>query len=129
MKQSLFARFLLFIALGHLTVGLILFAPYLAELPARGWVNSVGPNFMEGSVAIWFMLFAWPLLLIVVQFWRSEAQVNSTFLIVCLLGSLFGVSLMPVSGFWLMFALSGYALLISSKRVSRLTLSDERPIN
>ncbi len=109
MKQSLFARVLLLITLGHLVVGGLLFAPSLAELPARGWVNSIGPNFLEGSVAIWFMLFAWPLLLIVVQFWRNEEPVNSTFLLVCMLGSVFGISLMPASGFWLMLLLSGYA--------------------
>ena len=80
MKQSQFARYLLAITLGHLTIGEQLFATYLAELPARGWINAAGPEFLEGAVAVWFLLFAWPLLLIVVQFWHSEALVSNSFL-------------------------------------------------
>ncbi|MEJ2041932.1 MAG: DUF6463 family protein [Reinekea sp.] len=110
MTQARFARFLLAITLGHLIVGSLLFAPYLAQLPTRGWVNATGPDFMEGSVAIWFMLFAWPLLLLVVQFWRSNAPVSRPFLWLCVIGSLFGVSLMPASGFWLILVLGGVGL-------------------
>ncbi len=121
MTQALFARYLLAIALGHLIVGAFLFAPYLAEIPARGWVNATGPDNMEGAVAIWFMLFTWPLLLIVVQFWRSESKVSRPFLWLCVVGSLFGISLMPASGFWLMLILSGAGLARKRKQTASVS--------
>jgi len=115
MKQSHFARLLLFIALGHLATGIALFAPYLAEIPSRGWVNSVGPNFLEGSLAVWFLLFSWPLLMLVIQFWNSADTVKKPLSWLCVTGSILGISLMPLSGFWLMLGLSGFALIKRSE--------------
>ncbi|WP_422380763.1 DUF6463 family protein [Marinicellulosiphila megalodicopiae] len=110
MKQKHFARFLLFITLGHLTVGVLLFGKQLLQIPKQGWVNVVGPNNLDVSVAVWFMLFAWPLLLIVIQFWNRDALVTKPFLLGCLTGSILGISLMPASGFWLLLVLAGVAI-------------------
>lgn len=116
MKQKIFARFLLFIALGHISIGLMLFFPYLIELPKLGWVNSTGLHNLEGSVAVWFLLFAWPLIMIVIQFWNQEAHIKNSFLMSAILGSVLGVSLMPASGFWLLLVLCGIALGMNYKK-------------
>jgi len=110
MTQKIFARFLLFIALGHLFVGLMLFFPYLMELPKLGWINSTGLHNLEGSVSVWFLLFTWPLIMIVIQFWNQEMIIKNSFLICGFIGSLIGISLMPASGFWLLLVLCGIAL-------------------
>ena len=115
MKQKIFARYLLFIALGHLTVGLLLFWPYLVELPKLGWINSTGMHNLEGAVTVWFLLFAWPLIMIVIGFWNQESRVKSSFLSCGIIGSLIGASLMPASGFWLLLALCLMGLIINFK--------------
>ena len=110
MTQQQFARFLLFIALGHMMIGVMLFHTVFIDVWQQGWVNVIGPDFLLGSAAAWFMLFAWPLLLIVIQFWNQPRMVNRTFVLAGIIGSIVGVSLMPLSGFWLMLVLNIYAL-------------------
>jgi len=105
MKQKTFSRFLLFMVVCHSLIGLMLFWQYLIVLPQMGWINSVGPHFLEGAVAVWFMLFSWPLIMIVVLFWNSDALVSKSFSFVGIVGALVGVSLMPASGFWFMLIL------------------------
>ncbi|MFQ3231603.1 DUF6463 family protein [Reinekea sp.] len=110
MTQHHYARVLLFISLGHLFVGVLLFYSVFIDIWQQGWINVVGPNFLLGSAAVWFMLFAWPLLLIVIQFWQQHVNLSRAFVIVATIGSIVGVSLMPASGFWLMLVLNVYAL-------------------
>ncbi|MCJ8312059.1 MAG: hypothetical protein HRU38_03895 [Saccharospirillaceae bacterium] len=110
MKQKIFARFLLFITVGHTLIGLIIFYPILIELPKLGWINSTGFHNLEGSVAVWFLLFAWPLFMITIQFWNQQVLIKNTFLICGFLGSIIGISLMPASGFWLLLILCAVGL-------------------
>lgn len=121
MTQQKYAHYLLAIACGHLIIGCVLFKDTLYQLIVKGWVNTIGPEFIEGAAAVWFMLFSWPLLMIVAAFWSEvDRQVNRTFLQTAIIGSLLGISLMPLSGFWLLLILSLVAFLKHKKMGDRM---------
>lgn len=110
MTQKLYARYLLAIAVIHFVVGLLLFRPYLLNMINLGWVFSAGKDNLENAVASWFLLFTWPLVMVVAILWKSEIKVPNSFFIIGALGSLLGISIMPDSGFWFFAILNAVGL-------------------
>lgn len=110
MTKHRYAQYLLFITLGHFIIGLLLFQAPLLNIIASGWVNVVGPNNLHEAAAAWFMLFSWPLLMLVIQFWNKQENVSLAIIKAGIIGAVIGVSLMPMSGFWLMLMLNLLAL-------------------
>ncbi len=116
MRKSVFAKWLLFIIFAHIGIGMTIFYPTLLEILELGWFNVIGPDFLMGSVVFWFLIFSWPLLLIVVDFYKKESETISTsFGLTCVIGGLMAASLMPLSGFWTLVALGGVSLGCSFK--------------
>jgi hypothetical protein len=110
MTQKLYARYLLAIAVLHFVIGLLIFSPYLLDMINLGWVFSAGKDHLENAVASWFMLFTWPLVMVVSMLWQRETTVPNSFLVIGMIGSLLGVSIMPDSGFWFLVVLNAVAL-------------------
>jgi hypothetical protein len=122
MKQSIFARWLLAIASTHLIFGLIIFYPAFIALIKAGWWNQIGPDNLLGAVAFWFVLFTWPLMMLVINMWSNPKLVDLKLLMLGLIGSLVGATANPVSGFWTLTILCLIALLMTKKQKLRKTL-------
>jgi hypothetical protein len=108
-------RLLVWIALGHSLLGLVLFREPLAAMLREGLVNTIGASGdSDREAAFWFLVFSAMLLL-----WgqlvahasrrpdaRALALVGWNMLLVGALGCL----VMPVSGFWMVIALAPFVL-------------------
>jgi hypothetical protein len=119
-KKIWIGRWLGAVALLHTVFGLVVFAPLLQRLLQQGWFNSVGTDPML-NVAVWFLLFGAPLTLFAVAVHSMEKNgeilAPKTLAWGLILLGLLGVSLMPASGFWLVFP-AAIALLIKPQTVS-----------
>lgn len=115
MKQSIFAKWLLAIATTHLLLGAIIFYTPLMLLIEQGWWNTVGPNNLETAIAFWFMLFGFPLLMLIYSMWGSSLLVSRGFLYFCLIGSIFVGIAMPVSGIWTLTLLCSIGLIMTNR--------------
>lgn len=99
-------RWLMFVALGHTVVGLLVGSRVLADIAQRGVFNTVGNDPWTNAI-VWFLLFGAPLALLgmaIHAMEKSERFEGARALgIGTGLMTLAGVVLMPVSGFWLAF--------------------------
>lgn len=105
-KKVWIGRWLMFVALGHTVVGVLMGGKILASLLERGVFNSVGNDGMTNAI-VWFLLFGAILALLgmaVNSLEKGERFDGARSLgIGTGLMTLAGVVLMPVSGFWLAF--------------------------
>lgn len=103
-RRSWIGPWLMLVAAIHTVFGLVVFAPVLSGMLARGLFNSVGDDAMAGAVA-WFLLFGGPLALLAWQVWLAERRAAWAELRVLGWGllavTIVGLLLMPMSGFWL----------------------------
>jgi len=123
MKQAVFAKWLLAITLTHLVLGAMIFAQPLMELLQQGWWNTVGPENLQTAIAFWFMLFGFPLLMLINNMWNSEVLVSRSFLNFSLAGSIVAGLAMPFTGIWTLTLLCIFALIKNKKAVTKLTPS------
>lgn len=97
-------RWLMFVALAHTVVGVLVGAKVLADIAQRGVFNTVGDDAWTNAI-VWFLLFGAPLALLGMAI--NTMEKNDRFEGARALGigtgllTLTGVVLMPVSGFWL----------------------------
>jgi len=110
MKQASFAKWLLAITLTHLTLGAMIFAKPLLSLLQQGWWDSVGPDNLSTAIAFWFMLFGFPLLMLIVNMWNNQSLTSKGFLLLSLTGSIIAGLAMPFSGIWTLTILCIVAL-------------------
>ncbi|MBC3921047.1 hypothetical protein H8L32_26530 [Undibacterium sp. CY18W] len=97
-------RYLMAVAALHTIVAILIYGPVFMGMLERGIFNTVNRDPLR-SAAIWFLLFGGPLLLLGMNIHNMERKQDFTeagtmglgILICCL----FGIVLMPVSGFWL----------------------------
>ncbi len=115
MKQAIFAKWLLVITLTHLALGTMILAQPLVELLQQGWWNSVGPKNLQTAIAFWFMLFGFPLLMLIVNMWNSNELVRKGFLRFTLVGSIVAGLAIPFSGIWTLTLLCVFALYMHEK--------------
>jgi len=116
MKQTIFAKWLLAITTIHLLLGAIIFSAPLLLLLQQGWWNTVGPSNLETAVAFWFMLFGFPLLMLIYSMWESNALVSRGFLYFSLISSILLGLAIPFSGIWTLTLLCTIALIMSNKK-------------
>jgi hypothetical protein len=117
MKQHTYAKWLLAIACGHLLVGALLLGQGWWEIIQAGWVNVAGPNNLNAAVTVWFFMFSFPLMMVVASLWNGNEQTPAATLWLGIFGSVLGISLMPLSGFWFWLILCVIAL-VQSKNSS-----------
>lgn len=116
MKQAIFAKWLLVITTTHLLLGAIIFSAPLLSLLQQGWWNTIGPNNLETALAFWFMLFSFPLFMLIYSMWGSKLRVFRGFLCFSLIGSvLIGVAI-PFSGIWALTLLCLIGLITTSDK-------------
>lgn len=116
MKQGMFAKWLLAITSIHLMLGAIIFYPALTSLLQQGWWNTVGPQNLETAVAFWFMLFGFPLLMLIISMWGSNTLVSRGLLYFSLIGSILIGLAIPFSGIWTLTLLCAVALIMSNRK-------------
>jgi hypothetical protein len=116
MKQAIFAKWLLAITATHLFLGTIIFYLPLLQLLQQGWWNTVGPNNLETAIAFWFMLFGFPLLMLIYSMWGSSVLVSRGFLYFSLIGSILAGLAIPFSGIWTLTLLCTVALIMSNRK-------------
>lgn len=116
MKQAIFAKWLLAITATHLLLGAIIFSTPLLLLLQQGWWNTVGPNNLETATAFWFMLFGFPLLMLICSMWGSNSLVSRGFLYFSLIGSILVGLAIPFSGIWTLTLLCTIALIILKRK-------------
>lgn len=110
MKQKTFAKFLLLIACCHFLLGILIFKSQLLTMINLGWININGPDYIEESLAFWFLIFSLPLGVLVIQFWNQNEVVPTKTIVALLLLSLIGGISAPVGGFWTLTILCVVAL-------------------
>ncbi|WP_020397266.1 DUF6463 family protein [Thiolinea disciformis] len=94
---------LMFVALIHTLVMIVLFPSVLAEIVKRGIVNSVGNDPLIGAVT-WFGLFGILLFILgmaIKDLERAGQGIPLSMAWAMLILTVLGIILMPVSGFWL----------------------------
>lgn len=123
MKQAIFAKWLLAITLTHLILGAMIFAKPLLILFQQGWWDTVGPENLQTAIAFWFMLFGFPLLMLIINMWNGEELVSRSFLNFSLAGSIVAGLAMPFTGIWTLTLLCVVALVKNKKAADRLTLA------
>ena len=116
-------KWVMFVALGHTAVGIVLFGSVYRELLANGLYNSISSE--KAGLAVWFALFG--VVLFIVGMLLSALESNSASIpksagIALLLLTVLGVVLMPVSGFWLMFPATLVILLKKASGVRPLAI-------
>jgi hypothetical protein len=116
MTQAIFSKWLLAITTTHLLLGTIIFYSPLLLLLQQGWWNTVGPKNLETAIAFWFILFAFPLLMLIHSMWGSSVLVSRGFLYFSLIGSILAGLAMPFSGIWTLTFLCTTALIMSNRR-------------
>jgi hypothetical protein len=108
-------RLLVWIALGHFLLGLVLFRESLAAMAREGLVNTIGAfGDFDREAAFWFLVFSAMLLLwgqlVAHASQRADARllalVGWSMLVVGAPGAL----VMPISGFWIVIALAPFVL-------------------
>ena len=106
-KKIWIGRWTLFVAIVHTTFGLLLGGAVLLGLVKRGVFNSVG-NDPANNMVVWFLLFGAVLALLGMAITALERSAHfpsaKPLAIGIMLMTTMGVILMPVSGFWLMYA-------------------------
>jgi len=116
-------KWVMFVALGHTAVGIVLFGSVYRELLANGLYNSISSE--KAGLAVWIALFG--VVLFIVGMLLSALESNSASIpksagIALLLLTVLGVVLMPVSGFWLMFPATLVILLKKASGVRPLAI-------
>lgn len=92
------------VALLHTLFGISSFTKELQEIGQQGFINGISN--IEQSLAAWFLLFGCLLFvigLLVLSIEKHGQAVPKTIAIVLLVINCLGVTLMPASGFWLLF--------------------------
>jgi len=92
------------VALLHTLFGISSFTKELQEIGQQGFINGI--NNIEQSLAAWFLLFGCLLFvigLLVLCIEKYGQAVPKAAAIVLLVINCLGVTLMPASGFWLLF--------------------------
>jgi hypothetical protein len=119
-KKIWIGRWLGAVALLHTLFALVVFTPTYQRLLQQGWFNSVGRDPMLNA-AVWFFLFGAPLALFAIAVHAMERNgeilAPKTLAWGLILLGLLGVSLMPASGFWLVFP-PALVLLLKPQAVS-----------
>ncbi len=85
------------------------------ELLQQGWWNSVDPENLQTAIAFWFMLFGFPLLMLIVNMWNNNELVRKGFLRFSLGGSVVAGLAIPFSGIWALTLLCIFALYMLEK--------------
>lgn len=96
-------KWMMFVALGHTAVAVAFFSNGYREVMAQGFFNAVRSE--KSGLAVWFMLFGFLLFIagmLVSALEKQAAPIPLAIGVALLLLTVLGVSLMPVSGFWLM---------------------------
>jgi hypothetical protein len=120
-------RWLGAVAALHTLFALVVFAPIYQRLLQHGWFDSVGEDPLLNA-GVWFVLFGAPLALLAQTIHTMEK--NGAILAPKTLGwgllllTLFGISLMPASGFWLVFP-PAFVLLLKQKQAPKPTFIQE----
>ena len=110
------AKLLIVIGIIHNLFGLAAGMPYLKEISEAGFFNAVDPYPYRMAIT-WFFFFGF-LLIILGQLALSLDYIPSSVAWSLLVLCLFGVILMPISGFWLGLALAIYIIFSNSKSLS-----------
>lgn len=99
------SKWLIFVAVGHTIVGMMLFGNIYTEMLSTGLVSSVISE--KTAAATWFLLFGFLLfitsLLISVIEKHEALEIPISIGISLFLLTTLGVILMPASGFWLVY--------------------------
>ena len=111
-------RYLIVVAALHPVVSMLIYGPVYLGMLERGVFNTVNRDPLR-SAAIWFLLFGGPVLLLGMTINSLERKPDFTqasslglgMLLLCI----FGVVLMPMSGFWLLMPV---AIALMSRRSS-----------
>jgi hypothetical protein len=103
--KTLISKWLIFVSVGHTSVGMILFGDIYIEMISEGLLSSV--NSESTAAAAWFLLFGFLLfitsiLISVIEKHETLKIPNSIALMLFILTTI-GVILMPASGFWLVY--------------------------
>ena len=118
--NRLSGHLLMVTAMGHTAVGILLFRDPLAAMLNDGFFNAIRPHF-DRMAAFWFLLFS-PVLFLLGQITNYAVGRSDAHLIrlvgFYLLGiGIIGVAALPLSGFWILIALTPL-LLRAAYRVS-----------
>lgn len=97
-------KWVIAVAVLHTLFALVSFGPKYLEILRAGFIGGV--NSLETALAAWFLLFGALLFALgqsVYYLEQSNTKISTSLAACLLLLTLVGVSLMPVSGFWLLF--------------------------
>lgn len=114
-------KWVMFVALGHTVVGVMMFGGVYRQLLANGLYNAVDSAGV--GMAVWFALFGVVLFvvgLLLSALESSRARIPASVGVALLLLTVLGVVLMPVSGFWLMLPAIAAILLKKSPGIRSL---------
>lgn len=114
---------LIAIAILHQLVGLYFYQPALAEIFQAGFFNTVNPPYWNRDAAFWFLMSGGLLLLLGLTVHWMQATTGTIpvfmawgLLLVCL----FGVTMMPSSGFWLIIPVAILMLRYDKPKIQQL---------
>ena len=107
MQQHTFAKWILFIASVHFSLGLFIFNDALLQIFQQGVIGTIGPHNETAAVAFWFLMFALPLGLLAAALWRQTQIIANHLLYLSIALGLLGALFMPASGFWTIVILAG----------------------
>ncbi|NQZ81345.1 MAG: molecular chaperone GroEL [Colwellia sp.] len=119
-------NWIIFVAFGHTVYAIAVFGGDYLSLVEHGIINSI--TSMRVGLAVWFFLFGHALFIIGLQVRQLELSGNRTIpkstSLNLLLLTVVGVTIMPDSGFWLMFP-AIITMLIRSKNSTDNVLVSE----
>jgi hypothetical protein len=114
--SQLSGRVLMVTAMVHTAVGVVLFRDPLAAILGDGFFNAIRPHF-DRAAAFWFLLFSPVLFLLgqITNYAVGHRDAHLVRLVGCyLLGmGILGVAVLPISGFWILIALTPLLLTVA----------------
>lgn len=99
------SKWLIFVSVGHTVVGVMFFGSTYVEMISKGLFGTVDSE--KTAAAAWFLLFGFLLfitsLLVAVIESHDELDIPNSIGAALFILTTFGVILMPLSGFWLIY--------------------------